>query len=349
MRIAQVAPLYESVPPKLYGGTERVMSYLTEELVQQGHDVTLFASGDSKTAATLVPVCEGALRLRAEKIADPIAHHIRIIEMVMREASSFDVLHFHLDYLHFPTTRRHRTASLTTMHGRLDIPDLFPLFREFSEAHLVSISDSQRAPMPWANWIATVHHGLPTTLHTPQMQAGEYLAFLGRFSPEKRPDRAVEIAIRAGMPIRIAAKIDRADEEYFEAKIRKLLDHPLVEYVGEIGEGEKSEFLGNALALLFPIDWPEPFGLVMIESMACGTPVIAWRTGSSPEIVDDGVTGYLVDSIEGAVEAVGKLSSFDRKTCRAVFEQRFSARRMSVEYLNAYRRLLTGVPTAMAS
>lgn len=348
MRIAQVAPLYESVPPKLYGGTERVMSYLTEELVRQGHDVTLFASGDSETTARLVPVCEGALRLQGNKIVDPIAHHIRMIEMVMREASSFEVIHFHSEYLHFPTMRRHPVASLTTLHGRLDIPDLFPLYWEFSEAQLVSISDSQRAPMPWANWIATVHHGLPEDLHTPRMQAGEYLAFLGRFSPEKRPDRAIEIAIRAGMPIRIAAKVDRADEEYFETKIRKLLEHPLVEYVGEIGEGEKAEFLGHASALLFPIDWPEPFGLVMIESLACGTPVIAWKTGSAPEVVDDGVTGYLVDSIEGAVNAVRKLSSIDRRNCRRVFEQRFSVRRMSDEYVKAYQRLLNDESAVMA-
>ncbi|KAA6460370.1 glycosyltransferase family 4 protein [Acidobacteria bacterium AB60] len=348
MRIAQVAPLYESVPPKLYGGTERVMSYLTEELVRQGHDVTLFASGDSETTARLVPVCEGALRLQGDKIVDPIAHHLRMIEVVMREASSFDVIHFHPEYLHFPMTRRHPIASLTTLHGRLDIPDLFPLFREFSEAQLVSISDSQRTPMPWANWIATVHHGLPEDLHGSRMQAGEYLAFLGRLSPEKRPDRAIDIAIRAGMPIRIAAKIDRTDEEYFEAKIRKLLEHPLVEYVGEIGEGEKAEFLGNASALLFPIDWPEPFGLVMIESMACGTPVIAWKMGSTPEIVDDGMTGYLVDSIEGAVAAVGKLSSLDRRICRAIFERRFSARRMSADYLKVYQQLLSDEPTVMA-
>jgi glycosyltransferase involved in cell wall biosynthesis len=342
MRIAQVAPLFESVPPKLYGGTERVVSYLTEELVRQGHEVTLFASGDSSTAASLRPLCDRALRLEGKKIVDPIAHHVRMLEIVMREANQFDLIHFHSDYLHFPLSRRQLTPSLTTLHGRLDIPDLQPLFREFYELPLVSISNVQRAPMPWANWIATIHHGLPENLYVPRTLPGSYLAFLGRISPEKRPDRAIEIAIRAGIPIRIAAKIDRADQEYFDTKIRKAIDHPLVEYIGEIGEHEKSEFLGNAMALLFPIDWPEPFGLVMIEAMACGTPIIAWNLGSVPEIIENGVSGFLVDSIEEAVSAVERLGGLDRKTCRRVFEQRFSARGMALKYVDAYKSVCAG-------
>lgn len=339
MKIAQVAPLYESVPPKLYGGTERVVSYLTEEFVRQGHDVTLFASGDSTTAAKLRPICEHALRLEGRTVIDPLAHHVRMIEMVAREGHDFDVVHFHIDYLHFPVTRRQDLVAVTTLHGRLDIPDVIPVYREFTDMNLVSISNAQRRPMPWANWVATVYHGVPEHLYKPQESAGKYLAFLGRISPEKRVDRAIEIARRVGMPIKIAAKIDAVDREYFESKIRKLLDDPLVDYIGEIGEREKPEFLGNAYALLFPIDWPEPFGLVMIEAMACGTPVIAYRMGSAPEVLDERTTGYLVDNLDDAAKAVYRVSSLNRKICRQVFEERFSARRMCLDYLEVYKRL----------
>ena len=339
MKIAQVAPLYESVPPKLYGGTERVVSYVTEELVNQGHEVTLFASGDSETAAKLRPICDRALRLEGRKIIDPLAHHIRMIEVVARETQDFDIVHFHIDYLHFPITRRQSVAAVTTLHGRLDLADVVPLYREFSDMNLISISNAQRAPIPWANWVATVHHGVPEHLYTAQQAPGKYLAFLGRISPEKRVDRAIEIARRVGMPLKIAAKVDVADKEYFDATIRKLFDDPLVEYIGEIGQRDKSEFLGNAYALLFPIDWPEPFGLVMIEAMACGTPVIAFRMGSVPEILDEGITGYSVNSVDEAVEAVHRINSLDRRICRRVFEQRFSVRRMCSDYVRAYERI----------
>lgn len=345
MKIAQVAPLYESVPPKLYGGTERVVSYLTEEFVRQGHEVTLFASGDSRTAAELRPIASRALRLEGGSIIDPLAHHIRMIEVVAREADDFDVVHFHIDYLHFPVSRRQNIPAVTTLHGRLDIPDLVPIYREFTEMKLVSISNSQRTPMPWANWVATVHHGLPETLYKAQTAPGKYLAFLGRISPEKRVDRAVEIARSVGMPIKIAAKIDAVDKEYFDLKIRKLFDDPLVEYVGEIGDRDKSDFLGNAYAVLFPIDWPEPFGLVMIEAMACGTPVIAFRLGSVAEVLDEGTTGYLVDNLEEAIKAVHRVSSLDRKICRQVFEERFSVRRMCLDYLDVYKHLGVRLPT----
>lgn len=341
MKIAQVAPLYESVPPKLYGGTERVVSYLTEELVRQGHDVTLFASGDSVTAATLRPMCKRALRLEGGKVIDPLAHHIRMIERVTREAADFDVVHFHIDYLHFPVTRRRRIPALTTLHGRLDIPDLVPLYREYRDMNVISISDSQRAPLPWVNWVATVHHGLPEDLYTPRPEPGNYLAFLGRISPEKRVDRAIEIARRAGIPIKIAAKVDAVDRDYFNSRIRALLDDATVEYLGEIGERQKNEFLGNARALLFPIDWPEPFGLVMIEAMACGTPVIAYRMGSVPELVDEGTTGMIVDGIDEGVKAVEAIGSISRTACRQAFEERFSVSRMAREYAAIYRRLLT--------
>lgn len=347
MKIAQVAPLYESVPPKLYGGTERVVSYLTEELVRLGHEVTLFASADSTTSAVLRPGCERSLRLQGRDVVDPAAHHVRMIEMVAQDASDFDVIHCHLDYLHLPVIRRLNTPALTTLHGRLDIPELHPLFREFAEMPLVSISNAQRQPMAWANWMATIYHGLPELHYTPQLQPGSYLAFLGRISPEKRLDRAIEIAIRAGVPLKIAAKVDRPDREYFDAKIRGLLDHPLIEYIGEIGEDQKCAFLGNALALLFPIDWPEPFGLVMIEAMACGTPVVAWKMGSVPEILDEGVTGFLVNSIEQSVAAIEKAAALDRRMCRRVFEQRFSARRMALNYIRAYRRLCSTEPRSI--
>lgn len=344
MRIAQVAPLYESVPPKLYGGTERIVSYLTEGLVRLGHDVTLFASADSVTSAHLRPACDVALRLQGEKIVDPLASHVRLIEMVAKEARSFDVVHFHIDYLHFPLTRRQRIAALTTLHGRLDIPDLYPLYREFSDMNLVSISDAQRKPVASANWIATVPHGLPVESYTPRYEQGKYLAFLGRISPEKRVDRAIEIATRVQMPLKIAAKIDANDREHFDLEIRELLDNPLVEFIGEIGEHEKSDFLSNASALLFPIDWPEPFGLVMIEAMACGTPVIAWRKGSVPEILDEGVTGHIVETLPEAIAAVQRVGSLDRRACRRVFEERFSAERMCLDYVEIYKRLRESAP-----
>lgn len=340
MRIAQVAPLYESVPPKLYGGTERVVSYLTDELVRQGHEVTLFASADSITKAKLQPMCERALRLQGKKVIDPIAHHIRMIELVMQRAADFDVVHFHCDYLHFPVTRRQKLSAVTTLHGRLDIPDLVPIYKEFRDMNLVSISNAQRTPLIWANWAGTVYHGLPKDLYKPTTGAGKYLAFLGRISAEKRVDRAIEIAERLDIPIKIAAKVDAVDQEYFEANIRKLLDHPLVEFVGEICERDKATFLGNAQALLFPIDWPEPFGLVLIEAMACGTPVIAYRMGSVPEVIDEGTTGFTVDSIDGAVAAARRLGSIDRTICRQVFEQRFSAQRMALDYVEVYKRVL---------
>ncbi|HWF47666.1 MAG TPA: glycosyltransferase family 4 protein [Bryobacteraceae bacterium] len=340
MKIAQVAPLYESVPPKLYGGTERVVSYLTDELVRQGHDVTLFASGDSISRANLRPICERALRLEGKKVIDPLAHHVRMIEIVAQEAAEFDVVHFHIDYLHFPVIRRQAISAVTTLHGRLDIPDLVPIFREFCEMNLVSISDTQRTPLYWANWVGTVYHGLPEELYTPKTSSAKYLAFLGRICPEKRVDRAIEIAERSGIPIKIAAKIDVADKDYFDSKIRKLLNHRLVEYVGEIGEREKNDFLGNAHALLFPIDWPEPFGLVMIEAMACGTPVIAYGMGSVPEIVDDGTTGFIVDNLDDAVKAVDRAQRLDRANCRRVFEDRFSVGRMASDYVSIYQQVI---------
>jgi glycosyltransferase involved in cell wall biosynthesis len=348
MKVAQVAPLYESVPPKLYGGTERVASYLTEELVRQGHDVTLFASGDSVTSATLRPMCAAALRLEGGKIVDPLAPHVRMLELVAQEGADFDIVHFHIDYLHFPLTRRQRLTALTTLHGRLDVPDIHPLFQEFPDMHLVSISDAQRAPMPWANWVGTVHHGLPEDLYVPQEQAGKYLAFIGRISPEKRLDRAIAVAKQVGIPLKIAAKIDASDRDYFESEIRNLMDHPLIEYVGEISEPEKSEFLGNAMALLFLIDWDEPFGLVMAEAMACGTPVIAYGSGSIPEVIDDAVTGYIVDSIEGAVDAVTRIDALDRRLIRSIFEDRFSARRMCLNYVEIYQKLRDREPDLTA-
>ncbi len=341
MRIAQVSPLFESVPPKLYGGTERVVSYLTEELVRLGHEVTLFASGDSTTRARLKSPVKKALRLDPDA-KDPIAPHVLMLEEVLKEEKFFDIVHFHIDLIHLPLARRMTTPNVTTLHGRLDLPELGPLYREFKEIPVVSISNDQRRPLPWANWQRTVYHGLPEDLYRPYYKPGEYLAFLGRISPEKRPDLAIEIAKRAGVPIKIAAKVDKADEAYFEQRIRPLLSHPLVEFVGEIGEGEKNEFLGRALALLFPIDWPEPFGLVMIEAMACGTPVIAFRRGSVPEVMTDGVTGFICSGIEEAVEAVDKVSSMDRQGVRRVFLERFTARKMALDYVECYMGLIMG-------
>ncbi|RMD85338.1 MAG: glycosyltransferase family 4 protein [Candidatus Dadabacteria bacterium] len=348
MRIAQVAPLYESVPPKLYGGTERVVSYLTEELAAQGHDVTLFASGDSVTKARLRAPVAQALRL-GDGYDDPIPYHLVELEHVLREAHRFDVVHFHTDYIHFPLARRLPVPHVTTLHGRLDLRDLPLLYREFEDIPLVSISDAQREPLQWANWKATVYHGLPVDLYRPVLRPEGYLAFLGRISPEKRPDRAIEIARRAGVPLRIAAKVDRADRDYFETKIRPLLSGPGVEFIGEIGEKDKNEFLGNALALLFPIDWPEPFGLVMIESMACGTPIVAFRGGSVPEVIDEGVTGFIVEDIAGAVAAVERVAELDRRLVRRTFERRFTAARMARDYLAVYRSLTVEVAAPKAA
>lgn len=338
MRIAQVAPLYESVPPKYYGGTERVVSYLTEELHRQGHEVTLFASGDSVSSARLVPVCRYSLRLD-KNCVDPMAYYILMLERVFQHAEEFEVVHFHVDYLHFPLSRRHALAHVTTLHGRLDIPDLKPLYREFREMPVVSISDAQREPLPWVNWQATVYHGLPKDLYRFHPEQGTYLAFLGRISPEKRADRAIEIAKRVGMPLKIAAKVDRVDKGYFHRVVAPLLRDPIVEYIGEIGDSEKDEFLGNAYALLFPIDWPEPFGLVMIEAMACGTPIIAYRHGSVPEVIEDGQTGFVVTTIEGAIEAARRIPQLSRKRCREAFERRFTSRHMAAGYLRVYERL----------
>jgi glycosyltransferase involved in cell wall biosynthesis len=339
VRIAQVSPLFESVPPKYYGGTERVVSYLTEELVRKGHDVTLFASGDSVTSARLMKGCGRSLRLD-KSCTDHLAHHILMLERVFAESSRFDVIHFHVDYLHFPLSRRHPITHLTTLHGRLDLADLRPLYREFGDMPVASISNSQRDPLPYAAWAGTVYHGLPPDLYTFRPEPGEYLAFVGRISPEKRVDRAIRVARRLGMPIRIAAKVDAIDREYFQAKIAPLLKEPGIEYVGEIGDGEKDDFLGHAIALLFPIDWPEPFGLVLIEAMACGTPVIAYRRGSVPEIVEPGTTGFIVDGLEDAVRAVEQVGSLDRRRCRQAFERRFTAARMAEDYVQIYERLV---------
>jgi len=339
VKIAQIAPLVESVPPKLYGGTERVVSYLTEELVRQGHEVVLFASGDSVTSAELVPGTRQALRL-SPIARDPLPSMMLLLEEVRRRAGAFDALHFHIEFLHCPMFRSFAGRCLTTLHSRLDQPDLADFYREFSEMPVVSISESQRQPLPHARWVATVPHGIPRNLvRFNSNPAGGYLAFLGRISPEKRLDRAIGIARRAGLPLKIAAKVDRADSAYFEHEIRPLLNHPLIEWIGEIGDAEKSAFLGNALALLFPIDWPEPFGLVMIEAMAGGTPVIAWRRGSVPEVIEDGVSGFIVDDEAGAVEAVRKLAGVDRAQVRACFERRFTVEHMARNYLQVYQQL----------
>jgi glycosyltransferase involved in cell wall biosynthesis len=341
LKIAQVAPLYESVPPELYGGTERVVSYLTEELVAQGHDVTLFASGDSVTRARLIPACERAVRLEGY-YKDPIAPHVRMLGQVADAASQFDLVHFHIDYLHFPLTQSWPWRHLTTLHGRLDAPELRPLYLQFPGQPLVSISNAQRAPLPFANWVGTVYHGLPTNLYAFRDRAGDYLAFLGRVSPEKGLDRAIEIARRAKMTLKIAAKVDGDDHDYYKRVIRPLLRGARrhVEFIGEVGGHEKADFLANARALLFPIDWPEPFGLVMIEALACGTPVITYRRGSVPELIEDGVTGFIVDDVDEAVRAVKQLDQIRRAECRHVFEERFSAARMARDYLEVYQWLV---------
>jgi len=344
MRIAQVAPLYESVPPKYYGGTERIVSYLTEELISMGHEVTLYASGDSVTSARLIPVCHRALRLDKHSV-DPVADHVLLAEKVFDDSQRYDVIHSHIDYLPFPLFRRMKTPHVTTLHGRLDIPNLYNLYREFDEIPIVSISNYQRLPLSWANWQATVYHGLPENLYTFREEAGKYLAFIGRICPEKRVDVAIEIAKRTGMKIKIAAKVDRVDKEYFETSVKPLLNYPDIEYIGEIGESEKNDFLGNAYALLFPIDWPEPFGLVMIEAMACGTPIIAYLQGSVPEVMEQGITGFVVRDLEGAIQAVNSIPKLSRKRCREVFEEKFTARKMAENYIRVYEKLINNKNT----
>jgi glycosyltransferase involved in cell wall biosynthesis len=343
MKIAQIAPLAESVPPRLYGGTERIVSYLTEELVRQGHEITLFASGDSLTSAELVPCCAQALRLNPT-VQDTLPHQVLLLEQVRRRASDFDILHFHIDVLHFPFTRTMATPTVTTLHGRLDLADLLPFYLTFPEVPVVSISDDQRRPMPPVNWLGTVYHGLPRDLLRYNPEGGKYLAFIGRISPEKGPERAIEIAVRAGLPLKIAAKIDKVDREYWQEVVKPLIEaHPQVEYVGEVNECGKAAFLGDALALLFPIDWPEPFGLVMIEAMACGTPVVAFRRGSVPEVIDDGVSGIIVDNVDQAVGAVSRVADLDRALVRVTFERRFSVERMARDYAAFYGRMI-GMP-----
>jgi len=340
MRIAQVAPLTEAVPPKLYGGTERVVHWLTEELVALGNDVTLFASGDSQTSAKLDSTWPRALRLDGS-VRDPNALHMVMLERVRQkcEDEEFDFLHFHLDYYPFSLFYRQPTPFLTTLPGRLDLPELQPVFTAFSDVPVISISDAQRRPAPQANWIRTIHHGLPEKLLTPRPITPGYLAVLGRIAPEKGVDRAIRIAIRCGIPLKIAAKIDRADQDYYDEVMRPLMDHPLIDYVGEISDHEKSDFLSGAIGLLVPIDWPDPFGLVMIEAMACGTPVIAYNRGSVPEVIDVGITGFIVEDEMSAIAAVNKLSELNRNVVRKQFEARFTARRMALDYLAAYRSL----------
>jgi glycosyltransferase involved in cell wall biosynthesis len=339
MRIAQVAPLYESVPPRLYGGTERVVSWLTEELVRMGHEVTLFASGDSKTSARLISATPQALRLN-DKIVEEMPYFMIQLEQVKQHAREFDFIHWHIDYMSYPLSRCIPMPQVTTLHGRLDLPDLLPLYKEFQDIPVISISDAQRTPLPWLNWQGTVHHGLPANLFTPRYARGGYLAVLGRISPEKGVDRAIEIAKRAGMPLRIAAKISKPDRPYYEQVIKPLLDHPLIEFVGEINEKQKDDFLGNAYAVLFPINWPEPFGIVMIEAMACGTPMVAYPGGSVKEVEEDGVTGYLVTSVEEAVRAVERVPELSRRRVRATFEERFTDARMTRNYLALYHRII---------
>ncbi len=344
MRIAQIAPLHESVPPREYGGTERVVHFLTEELVRQGHEVTLFASADSQTAAELVSASPESLRnANGRRRTDTLAWHLIELEQVASRWGEFDVLHFHVGHLHFPLARRSPVPTVTTLHGRLDLPELAPLFAEYSELPLVSISDAQRAPLPDRNWRRTIHHGLPLDLHRPSTGRGEYLAFLGRISSEKRVDRAIEIAQRAGWPLRIAAKVDPSDQEYFESTIEPLLGQPGIEYIGEIGEDAKSEFLGGAHALLFPIDWPEPFGLVMTEAMACGTPVIATARGSVPEVIEDGVTGWIVSVesyVEEGAERLRRLDEIDPHACRERVQRLFSKEAMVAVYERVFERVV---------
>jgi glycosyltransferase involved in cell wall biosynthesis len=344
MKIAQIAPLMESVPPRFYGGTERVVSYLTDELVGQGHEVTLFASADSLTAANLVSCAAMALRLD-DTVRDPIPYYMLMLDRVRQRADEFDILHFHIDQFHFPLFRQMAERTVTTLHGRQDCRDLKPLYLGFSEMPLVSISDDQRRPISDANFVATIRHGIPANLHNPVYNPrGGYVAFLGRLSPEKRPDRAIQIARTLGIPLKIAAKVDKVDEAYFREQIAPLLTAPGVEFIGEINERDKAKFLGQAQALLFPIDWPEPFGLVTIEAMACGTPVLAFRRGAIAEIIDEGVTGAIVETMDEAVSMLPRVLLLDRRAVRRRFEERFSAARMATEYVALYRSLLMGRP-----
>ncbi len=349
MKIAQVTPLYEAVPPKLYGGTERVVAHLTDALVDLGHEVTLFASADAQTRARLIPVRDQAIRLDPAPLKSDLAAHMTMLSEVLKRADEFDVIHFHTDMIHFPFFERHADKSLTTLHGRLDMKDLQGVYDRFPQFGLISISDDQRRPLPYASWKATIHHGMPSDLYAFSPRSEGYLAFLGRISPEKRPDRAIEIATKLGRRLKMAAKVDAADKVYFETKIKPMIEgNPLIEFVGEIGDHQKSAFLGGADALLFPIDWPEPFGLVMIEAMACGTPVVAFRCGSTREIVEDGATGFLVDTVDEAVQAAERAIHLDREAIRARFELRFSATAMARRHLDVYGDLLARRPFAQA-
>ena len=346
MKIAQIAPLYEAVPPKLYGGTERVVGHLSDALVDLGHEVTLFSSADADTKAELFSVRDQAIRLDPAPLKSDLASHLTMLNALRKQQDRFDIIHFHVDMVHFPMFEAIAPRTLTTLHGRLDIKDLPEVYRAWPKYPLVSISDSQRAALPFANWAGTVYHGMPETLYRFDPAPRGYLAFLGRMSPEKGPDRAIAIAKRLGIPLKMAAKVDAADVAYFETHIRPLLDHPLIEFIGEIGDSQKSEFLGGAEALLFPIEWPEPFGLVMIEAMGCGTPVVAYDYGSASEIVDHGVTGYVVGGEDDAVAAVRAAQALDRREVRRRFDRRFSATAMARGYLDLYADRLARCPYA---
>lgn len=349
MKIAQITPLYEAVPPRLYGGTERVVAHLTDALVDLGHDVTLFASAEAETRARLIPVRDQAIRLDPAPLKSDLAAHMSMLSEVLKRADDFDVIHFHTDMIHFPFFERYADKTITTLHGRLDLKDLPGVYERWPQFGLVSISDDQRRPLPFANWKATVHHGMPSDLYAFSPKSAGYLAFLGRISPEKRPDRAIQIATALNKPLKMAAKVDAADKIYWETVIRPMVENnPLIEFVGEIGDHQKSAFLGGADALLFPIDWPEPFGLVMIEAMACGTPVVAFKCGSTAEIIEDGETGFLVETMEQAVAAAGRAHLLDRETIRARFELRFSSTAMARRYLDVYGDLLARRPFAEA-
>lgn len=350
MKIAQVTPLYEAVPPRLYGGTERVVAHLTDALVDLGHDVTLFASADAETRARLVPVRDQAIRLDPAPLKSDLASHMVMLHEVLKRADEFDVIHFHTDMIQFPMFEALADKTLTTLHGRLDMKDIGGVYERWPQFGLVSISDDQRRPLPFANWKATVHHGMPGDVYQASSTSQGYLAFLGRISPEKRPDRAIQIATALNKPLKMAAKVDAADKVYWETVIKPMVEgNPLIEFIGEIGDHQKSAFLGGADALLFPIDWPEPFGLVMIEAMACGTPVVAFRCGSTPEIIEDGETGFLVDTLEQAVAAAGRAHLLDREAIRARFDLRFSSKAMARRYLDVYGDLLARRPYAPMS
>jgi glycosyltransferase involved in cell wall biosynthesis len=346
MKIAQVAPLYESVPPRFYGGTERVVANLSDALVQLGHEVTLFASAEADTLAELVAVRDQAIRLDPAPLKSDMAAHLYQLSEVRRLKDRFDIIHFHTDMLHFPMFEDMAARTVTTLHGRLDLKDLPQVYRRWPKFPLVSISDDQRTLLPFANWVGTVYHGLPATLYTPSVRPRGYLAFLGRISPEKGPDKAIAIAKRLGRPLKIAAKVDAVDRAYFHNVIEPLLHDPLIEFVGEIGDDRKAAFLGGAETLLFPIDWPEPFGLVMIEAMACGTPVVAYACGSTPEVIDEGVTGFLVEDEDGAAAAVEAARRLDRRAVRKRFERRFTATAMARGYLDLYADRLARAPFA---